>query len=202
MELSGVEFFTVLVIVSSLLNFKSLLPSFSTHLFFSVFVVIFLVFHDYSGLGGGRIHWCGLFPWDHGNFKLLYPMTVDQDEGQFQIQLCEKLGTRLNKERKRLGLLPEDSVKLSPCSVPRQNMHLNFCRHLGSFTTRDHTFKAVQTACFTIYFLWHDAHIIIKSDIVLFHEDISSLISLHLDETKLAFALNAFLRVSRALFLF
>jgi len=43
---------------------------------------------------------------------------MGQEEGQFQIYLCETLGKAVNKERNRMGPLAVDSVKVSPCTRP------------------------------------------------------------------------------------
>jgi len=45
-------------------------------------------------------------------------MSMGQEEGQFQIYLCETLGKAVNKERNRMDPLPVDSVKVPLCTRP------------------------------------------------------------------------------------
>ena len=51
---------------------------------------------------------------------------MGQEEGQFQIYLCETLGKGVNKERNRMDRLPVDSVRVSLCTRPKAQHDLKF----------------------------------------------------------------------------
>jgi hypothetical protein len=53
-------------------------------------------------------------------------MSMGQEEGHFQIYLCETLGKEVNKERNRLDPLAVDSVKVSLCTRPTLQHALKF----------------------------------------------------------------------------
>lgn len=69
---------------------------------------------------------CGYLSLRSWKRYLVYPMSMGQEEGHFQIYLCETLGKEVNKERNRLDPLAVDSVKVSLCTRPTLQHALKF----------------------------------------------------------------------------